>query len=150
MSILMITSGSFRCIKVLIENWEDLPAMRGTISNVVVWIKYLSTSNWFHGTLLFILFVVYYKTIKRGLNQRLMYECRCDERLKAKTERSTRLTYTVLHRGQRGQQFDQPPSRESSCHPSGRFKCRSGPRAYQSETSFSRKPRAVAPSGPVH
>ncbi len=25
-----------------------------------------------------------------------MYECRCDERLKGKDERSTRLTYTVL------------------------------------------------------
>ncbi len=26
-----------------------------------------------------------------------MYECRCDERLKTKTEKSTRLTYTRLH-----------------------------------------------------
>ncbi len=28
-----------------------------------------------------------------------MYECRCDERLKAKAERSTRLAYTVLRGG---------------------------------------------------
>ena len=28
-----------------------------------------------------------------------MYEYRCDERLKAKTEGSTRLTYTGLHTG---------------------------------------------------
>jgi len=33
---------------------------------------------------------VHYETIKRELNKRLMYECRCDERLKAKTEGSPR------------------------------------------------------------
>jgi hypothetical protein len=35
--------------------------------------------------------VVYYETIKRELNKRLTYECRCDERLKAEPERSTRV-----------------------------------------------------------
>ncbi len=40
--------------------------------------------------------VVYFESIKIELNKRLIYECRCDERLKAKTERSTRL---VLNRG---------------------------------------------------
>jgi hypothetical protein len=35
----------------------------------------------------------------------------------------------------RGQQFDQPPSFESSWHPSGRYKCRGGPQADRSETS---------------
>ncbi len=41
--------------------------------------------------------IVYYESIKWELNTRLIYECRCDERLKAKTERSTRLSgYTVL------------------------------------------------------
>ncbi len=39
---------------------------------------------------------VYYEMIKRKLNKRLIYECRCDERLKTKGERSTCLTYTVL------------------------------------------------------
>ncbi len=34
--------------------------------------------------------------IKRDLNFRLLYEYRCDERLKTKVERSTRLTYTGL------------------------------------------------------
>jgi hypothetical protein len=29
-------------------------------------------------------------------NRKLIYECRCDERLKAKGEESTRLTYTGL------------------------------------------------------
>ena len=29
-----------------------------------------------------ILFMVYYESIKRELNIRLIYECRCDERLK--------------------------------------------------------------------
>jgi hypothetical protein len=33
--------------------------------------------------------------IKRELNERLLYECRCDERLNSKPERSTRLSYTV-------------------------------------------------------
>ena len=37
---------------------------------------------------------VYYESIKRELNKRLVFECRCDARLKAKPEGSTRLTYT--------------------------------------------------------
>jgi hypothetical protein len=44
--------------------------------------------------------IVYYETIKRELNKRLIYECRSNERLKAKAERSTRLAYTVLRGGQ--------------------------------------------------
>ncbi len=44
--------------------------------------------------------LVYYETIKRERNKRLIRECRCDERLKGKVERSTRPTYTVLHGGQ--------------------------------------------------
>jgi hypothetical protein len=40
--------------------------------------------------------LVYYESIKRDLNIRLIYECRCDERIKTKTEGSTRLTYTGL------------------------------------------------------
>ncbi len=39
---------------------------------------------------------VYYESIKRELKTRLIYECRCDERLKTKVEESTRLTYTGL------------------------------------------------------
>ena len=40
--------------------------------------------------------VVYFESIKRELNRRLIYECRCDERLKGKVERSTHLGgYTV-------------------------------------------------------
>jgi hypothetical protein len=34
--------------------------------------------------------------IKRELNRRLIYECRCDERLKSKTEGSTRLALEHL------------------------------------------------------
>ena len=37
--------------------------------------------------------------IKQEPNIRLIYECRCDERLKAKSEGSTRLTYTGFHGG---------------------------------------------------
>ncbi len=35
---------------------------------------------------MFMVSVVYYETIKRDLNRRLIYECRCDERLKVKGE----------------------------------------------------------------
>jgi hypothetical protein len=41
-----------------------------------------------------VILYVYYESIKREVNIRLIYECRCDERLKAKTEGSTRLGYT--------------------------------------------------------
>ncbi len=37
---------------------------------------------------------VYYETIKLEVNKRLTYECRCDERLKPKPERSTHLCYS--------------------------------------------------------
>jgi hypothetical protein len=40
--------------------------------------------------------VVYYEETKRGLKRILSYECRCNERLKAKAGGSTRLTYTGL------------------------------------------------------
>ena len=40
--------------------------------------------------------VVYNETIKGELNERLIYECRCDERVKTKDERSTRLSCTLL------------------------------------------------------
>ena len=40
--------------------------------------------------------VVYYETIKRDLKTRPISECRCDERLKTKTEESTCLSDTGL------------------------------------------------------
>jgi hypothetical protein len=43
--------------------------------------------------------IIYYEEIKRELNRRLTYECRCDERQKAKAEGSTRLAYTGLRGG---------------------------------------------------
>ena len=43
--------------------------------------------------------VVYYESIKRELKTKLIYECQCDERLKAKAEGSTRLAYTGLRGG---------------------------------------------------
>ena len=39
---------------------------------------------------------VYYESIKRELKRRLIYEYRCDERLKTKSEESTRLGDTGL------------------------------------------------------
>ena len=46
------------------------------------------------GECVFVKHVVYYESIKRELKIRPIYECRCDERLKTKTEESTRFTYT--------------------------------------------------------
>jgi hypothetical protein len=43
--------------------------------------------------------VVYYESIKRELQRRLIYEYRCDERLKTENEESTRLVDTGLKRG---------------------------------------------------
>jgi hypothetical protein len=40
---------------------------------------------------------VYYESRKWELKTKPICECRCDERLKTKTEKSTRLTYTGLH-----------------------------------------------------
>jgi hypothetical protein len=37
-----------------------------------------------------------YESIKRELQTKPIYECRCDERLKTKAEESTRLSYTGL------------------------------------------------------
>jgi hypothetical protein len=39
---------------------------------------------------------VFYESIKRELKTRPINECRCDERLKTKVEKSTRLTYSRL------------------------------------------------------
>ncbi len=43
-----------------------------------------------------LIIVVYYESIKRDLKIKPVSECRCDERLKTKTEESTRLVYTGL------------------------------------------------------
>ena len=40
--------------------------------------------------------MVYYESIKREPKIRGINNCRCDERLKTKTEKCTRLSYTVL------------------------------------------------------
>ena len=40
--------------------------------------------------------VVYYESTKRELKRRLLFEYRCDERLKTKNEESTHLTDTGL------------------------------------------------------
>ncbi len=37
-------------------------------------------------------FFVYYESRKRDLKTRPIYECRCDERIKTKVEKSTRLS----------------------------------------------------------
>jgi hypothetical protein len=44
------------------------------------------------GKVNFCLGFVYYESINRGLKRRLIYEYRCDERLKTKNEESTRLS----------------------------------------------------------
>jgi hypothetical protein len=45
-------------------------------------------------------FLFFYEKMKRDLNRILIYKCRCDERLRAKSEGSTRLVYTGLRWGQ--------------------------------------------------
>jgi hypothetical protein len=50
---------------------------------------------------------------------------------------------------ERGQQFDQPPSREPSWHPSGWYTCRGGHQEHLSETSCNHKPREAFPQGAV-
>jgi hypothetical protein len=42
---------------------------------------------------------VHYEEIKRDLNRILINDCRCDERLRSKTEGCARLTYTGLSGG---------------------------------------------------
>ena len=44
---------------------------------------------------------VYYEEMKREVRRIHIYGCRCNERLKAKTEGSTRLTYNRLRGGLR-------------------------------------------------
>ncbi len=44
-------------------------------------------------------FFVSSEKMKRDLNRILIYKCRCDERLRAKVEGSTRLAYTGLFGG---------------------------------------------------
>ena len=46
-----------------------------------------------------LVFSVYYVEIKRELKRMLIYECRCNERLGAKAEGSTRLACTGFHGG---------------------------------------------------
>ena len=46
--------------------------------------------------LTYIFLFVYYESIKRELKRRLIYEYRCDDRLKTKNEESTRLAETGL------------------------------------------------------
>ncbi len=62
--------------------------MRTVLSTHSVWCVKRVTSR--------VILVVYYESIKRELKRRLIYEYRCDERLKTKNEESTRLTDTGL------------------------------------------------------
>jgi hypothetical protein len=41
--------------------------------------------------------ILYYESIRRELKTRPINECRCDERLKTKTEESTHLTYNPVY-----------------------------------------------------
>jgi hypothetical protein len=45
------------------------------------------------------IFIVYYEETNRELKRILIYECRCNERLKANAEGSTRLVYTGFRGG---------------------------------------------------
>ncbi len=54
----------------------------------------LTLRNW--GSKVFSWFFVYYEETKWDLKRILIYQCRCNERLKTKDEGSMRLTYTGL------------------------------------------------------
>ena len=45
----------------------------------------------------FLNLIVYYESIKRELNKRLIVDSRCDARLKGKDEGCTHLSYTMCH-----------------------------------------------------
>ncbi len=71
-------------------------ARRGWTGRVRAQKYYLCHSTDTHTRGLYTPFVVYHEGIKRELKRRPTYECRWDERLKTKVERSTRLAYTGL------------------------------------------------------
>jgi hypothetical protein len=50
----------------------------------------------YHNDKFFDSIFVYYESRKRELKTKPIYECRCDERLKTKSDKSTRLVYTGL------------------------------------------------------
>jgi hypothetical protein len=54
------------------------------------------TLGWSCKELSFLLFEVYYESIKREAKIRGINKCRCDERLQTKTKEFTRLPYTGL------------------------------------------------------
>ena len=53
--------------------------------------------------------VVYYESIKRNLQIRGMYECRCDERLQSKTIRTKRNSWIVMAGGFQRKYMKAPP-----------------------------------------
>jgi hypothetical protein len=61
---------------------------RLTDTGLVVELEHLKTKTMWKG--------FYYESIKWELKIRCIYECRCDERLKTKTKKFTRLAYTGL------------------------------------------------------
>jgi hypothetical protein len=76
------------------ECWTLSPQVKNTHSA-----KYLKWGCTRHRCFTGILFLVYYEEIQRELKRILIHKCRCNERLKAKAEGSTRLAYTGLRGG---------------------------------------------------
>jgi hypothetical protein len=61
-------------------------------SGLSAYVVNLTTMPNIHSTCKF----VYYESIRRELKIKPIYECRCDEILRTKTKRFTRLSYTGL------------------------------------------------------
>ncbi len=53
----------------------------------------------FFSSFVYLFLFVCYEVIKRELNRIRIHECRCNERLRVKAERSTLLVYTGLYGG---------------------------------------------------
>ena len=73
--------------------WRRKSAVLFTVMTVTLIASSIRDDSWKRSRLIV---VVYYESIKRELQIRPIYECRCDERLQTKTKEFTGLTYTGL------------------------------------------------------
>jgi hypothetical protein len=87
----------------MVKKWKRrrvlLTSLQSSMSETYCWTKNLNREHYgVHNVWVLVDTVYYYGLVIKGeLNRRLIYECRCDERLKAKAEGSTRLAYTAKH-----------------------------------------------------
>ncbi len=82
---------------ILLSVWSGEPSVESEKVGETWW------KSWLSSPLIIRLFLhldaVYYESIKRELNKRLIFECRCDARLKAKAEGSLRVWWVSVWSG---------------------------------------------------